>query len=83
MTGTVNLIPINTDLVCLYREVLHLLEQDQDTYHWSLCKEFINWLDENDIKITEKQFKIQSGHKEYGLLFENEIDFIAFKLRWL
>lgn len=69
----------------LYSEILHIFETPPSG-QWKLSNEVVDWFNENDIIVTEERFKItsiSSKSKEYGLLFRNEIDFMAFKLRWL
>ena len=70
----------------LYSEILHIFETPPSGT-WKLSDGVVDWLYENDIEITEKQFMTSSldgsGGREHGILFMNDIDLMAFKLRWL
>ena len=72
----------------LYSEILHLFLKPPSR-SWYLSEEVVDWMDENDIKVTEREFMTASiggsgggGGSEHGMLFKNDIDLMAFKLRW-
>lgn len=67
----------------LYAEMFHLMEQHPDTGYHQLSSEFMKWLDDNNIQLTEEQFEVSPGRAQYGLLFQTDEDLMAFKLMWL
>ncbi len=65
-----------------YSEIRHLLARDKKTGYWQVCPEVMQWLEENDIIVREECFGLKDGTRRYGITFTNEIDHMAFKLRW-
>lgn len=66
----------------LYAEILSLFQWNEEDRRWLISLEVTKWLEENNINVKEECFKLQNGRCEYGLCFTNEIDHMAFKLRW-
>lgn len=66
----------------LYSEIIHLLEENLNMNRWQLSSELTDWFTENNIKVREGEFKMEQGTNQFGLVFESEEDFMAFKLRW-
>ncbi len=67
----------------LYSQLSHLMEQNPETHCWYLSTEVMDWLSNNSIYITEQEFKTIDDSRQFGILFESNIDFVAFRLRWL
>jgi len=67
----------------LYSELFHLMEHYPDTNCWRLADRVIDWFSENDIDIKEQEFITTINTKQFGLIFDNDEDAIAFKLRWI
>lgn len=65
----------------LYTEILNLLEEAG--HRWIISSKVINWCEENDIELEERCFIFVDGKQEFGLLFKNDADAVAFKLRWI
>ena len=66
----------------LYSSMRHLMEEYDDGT-WYISTKVLDWVDENEIRIQEKEFILENGSIQFGLYFENEEDYLAFRLRWL
>lgn len=67
----------------LYSEMTHLFEEYLNMNRWQISSELTDWFIENNIKVREGEFEMEQGINQFGLVFESEEDFIAFKLRWI
>lgn len=66
----------------LYSEIFHLMVHNRDRGSYQLSSEFMEWLFDNKIRMTEERFTIADHSDQYGILFETDEDAMAFKLRW-
>lgn len=65
------------------KRIVLLKSQNDMTYSWSnvLCfNKICNWIREN---MVEVEFVLMYSDKFDALVFKNDEDFMAFKLRWM
>jgi len=67
----------------LYSELSDIIGYNPMISQWQIKDEVMDWFRENDIDIVEQEFITTNDTKQFGILFDNKEDAIAFKLRWL
>lgn len=67
----------------LYATIFHLFEENDTNGKYQLSSEVMQWFDDNNIEVEEVRFRVPSSSSQYGLKFLNDVDHMAFKLRWL
>lgn len=65
----------------LYSNLFHLFETNSKGI-MKIKNEVLTWIDENNINVIEECFCTDEEYQRFGLLFDSEIDLMAFKLRW-
>ncbi len=67
----------------LYSEISDIIGYDPAIRSWQIEDAVMDWFRENDINVYEQEFITTNNKKEFGIIFDNDEDALAFKLRWL